>query len=430
MEQVTSKFALATLLVFWISTPLAAQTATQTQAAWREFGQHGGHAVGNGSLPTEWSETKNVSWKTAIPGSGWSSPVVDGNEIWLTTSIDEKRSLRAICINAETGKIDIDVEVFNPEELVAKHARNGHATPTAVLDDEHVYVHFGSYGTAALKRSNGDIVWTNKDTVINHQWGPGSSPVLLDDMVVFNCDGMEQRYVIALNKQTGKPAWKTTRSEKITKGGFFRKAFSTPTIVQINGETKLLSGGANQVTTFDPKTGKEGWSVSYFGYAGVTKPIVADNRAFVTSGYGDGALMAIQISDADGHKSGELLWKTNKGTPIIPSPLVIGSELYMISDNGILSCLDAATGDVHWRERLPGSFASSLTFGDGKLYVSNDKGQTTVLKPSKTEPTKLATNQLDSNIQASPALVNGTIFLRTKTSLYRIEERGSTLRQK
>ncbi|MEO1526395.1 MAG: PQQ-binding-like beta-propeller repeat protein [Planctomycetota bacterium] len=425
MQNHTISAVIATLFMLMSSTAASAnesETSDTSKVSWRQLGAHSGHAIGDKSLPSEWSDTKNVAWKTPIPGSGWSSPIVDGNEIWLTTSIDQQRSLRLLCLDASSGKIRLNVEVFSPDKLVAKHARNGHATPTPVLDDSNVYVHFGSYGTAALDRRTAEILWTNKDTVINHQWGPGSSPVLLDDMVVFNCDGMEQRYVIALNKKAGKQVWKTTRSEKITKGGFFSKAFSTPSIVQVNGQTKLLSGGANQVTTFDPRTGKEGWSVKYFGYAGVTKPIIADGRAFVTSGYGDGSLMAIQLSDAHGHKSGELLWKTNKGAPIIPSPIVVGSELYMVSDNGVLSCVDAATGDVHWRERLSGNYAASITYGDGKLFVHNDKGMTTVFAPSADGFRKLSTNQLDSNIQASPALVDGVIFLRTKKSLYRIEE--------
>lgn len=397
--------------------------AAEKTASWRQLhGRSQGHAVGMGALPTEWSENKNVAWKIPVPGDGWSSPIVDGNEIWLTTAIDTERSLRAVCIDADSGQVRLNVEVFNPKELLVKHDRNGHATPTPVLDDEHVYVHFGSYGTAALKRSNGAIVWTNQNTRINHQWGPGSSPVLLDDMVVFNCDGMQQRYVIALDKTNGKQRWKTSRSEEITKGGFFRKAFSTPSIVEVNGKTVLLSGGANQVTTFDPATGKEGWSVKYYGYAGVTRPVIADGRAFVTSGYGDGTLMAIQLSDSDDKKSGELIWKTNKAVPIIPSPVVVGSELFMVNDTGVLACLDAATGKVHWRERLTGNFAASITFGDGKLFVHNDKGLTTVFEPSAIAFRKLASNQLDSNIQASPALVAGTIYIRTKTSLYRIEK--------
>ena len=394
--------------------------------SWRQFhGSDQGHVVSTESLPVVWSEDENIVWKQSIPGDGWSSPIVDGNDVWVTTAMEDERSLRAICLNADTGEIRLNIEVFKPEKLVEKHDRNGHATPTPVVDDERVYVHFGRYGTAALRRSDGEIIWTNQETKINHQWGPGSSPVLYEGLLVFNCDGMEQRYVVALDGQTGDMRWKSERSEQITKGGHYRKAFSTPLVVSVNNETMILTAGANQATTLDPETGKEHWSINFYGYAGVATPVAADGRAFVTSGYGDGTLMAIQLDDSKEHKSGELLWKIRKGAPIISSPIIVGTELYMVSDSGILSCLNAATGEVHWRERLAGNFAASLTYGDGKLYLHNDQGVTTVVEPSTQSFKELASNQLDSNIQASPAAVNGAMYLRTQKSLYRIELRRS-----
>ena len=390
--------------------------------SWRELGQSGGHAVGSESLPTRWNEEENVSWKVAIPGDGWSSPVVDGGEIWLTTAVEEEKSLRVLSIDAKSGQVQLNVEVFRPDALVAKHARNSHATPTPILDGEHVYVHYGSYGTAALKRSDGEIQWVNKNTVIEHQWGPGSSPILVDDMIVFNCDGMDLRYVIALNKHTGEEVWRTPRSKEITKGGFYKKAFSTPTVAMIEGKPTILSSGANQFTALSPETGAELWSVEYFGYAGVTKPVIANGKAFVTSGYGDGTLLAVELSNKSGQDAAEkVVWSTNRNAPIIPTPIVIGEQLYMASDGGVLTCLDASTGKVHWSERVPGNIASSLTYGDGKLYVSNDRGQTIVYSPSTAEAKKLAVNQLDGNIQATPALVDGVIYLRTEHALYRIE---------
>ena len=398
------------------------QTASSNRSWTQLRGDNQGHAADDVSLPTEWSDKKNVAWKTNIPGNGWSSPVVDNGEIWLTTSIDDQKSLRAVCVDLKSGEIRIDVEVFRPTKFVAKHARNGHATPTPVLDEEHIYVHFGSYGTAALSRKDGSIVWKNQDTVINHQWGPGSSPVLFGDMLVFNCDGMDLRYVTALDKSTGKQVWKTDRTVETKDDGFFRKAFSTPLVTNVNDDQMLLSAGANQVSALMPSSGKEVWNSEFFGYAGVTVPVAAGGRAFVTSGYGDGSIMAIQLDDSENFKSGELVWKTNRNAPIIPTPIVIETELYMVSDNGILSCLDAATGKVNWQNRLPGNFASSLLYGDGKLFVSSDRGETHVIKPSKSQMERLAINQLDSNIQATAALTEDSIIMRTKNSLYRIME--------
>ena len=343
----------------------------------------------------------------------------------MTTSIDHQKSLRAICIKQNSGEIRFNVEVFRPEQFVEKHGRNGHATPTPVLDEDHVYVHFGSYGTAALRRQDASIVWKNQDTIINHQWGPGSSPVLYGDKIVFNCDGMDLRYVIALDKSTGTQVWKTIRSVETKDDGFFRKAFSTPLVVSANDKPVLLTAGANQVSALSTNNGKEIWTEAFFGYAGVTVPVAADSRAFVTSGYGDGSLMAIQLDDSKKHKSGDVIWKTNKNAPIIPTPIVVGKELFMVSDKGILTCLDAATGKVHWRDRLQGNFASSILFGDGKLNVSSDRGETYVIKPSKSKMKGVATNKLDANIQATAALLDDSIFIRTKNSLEQFKDRSS-----
>lgn len=401
--------------------PISIITSSKNDSWPQLRGVSQGHAAEGMKLPTQWSEKDNVTWKINVPGNGWSSPIIDGNEIWLTTSLDDEKSLRAICVDLRNGEIRINVEVFRPKRFVAKHARNGHATPTPVLDDEHVYVHFGSYGTAALAREDGRIVWKNQDTVINHQWGPGSSPVLFDGKLVFNCDGMDLRYVTALDKATGEQVWKTDRSVETQKDGFFRKAFSTPLVTTVNDTPMLLSAGANQVSALTTDSGKEVWNAEFFGYAGVTVPVAADGRAFVTSGYGDGILMAIQLDDSEKFKSGEVIWKTKQNAPIIPTPIAVGDELYMVSDTGILSCLDTATGEVHWRKRLRGNYASSILYGDGKLYVSSDIGETHVIEPSTTEMVLLATNTLDSNIQATAAFAENSIIMRTKNSLYRIE---------
>lgn len=417
MNEISNRFVTCFLAATFVIGLVA--NCGHAQDSWLQLrGQNQGHAVVGATLPGTWSASENIVWKTKIEGLGWSSPVIDGDEIWLTNSIDKERSLRALCLSRKTGEIRIDVEVFNPAKLIAKHDRNSHATPTPVLDKENVYVHFGSYGTAALKRTTGKVLWKNQKTVINHQWGPGSSPILFQNLLVFNCDGMKLRYVVALDKATGKQVWKTDRSIEITKGDFFRKAFSTPSIAKVNNELTLLTGGANQISAFVPADGKEQWSAEYFGYAGVTTPVSDSGRTFVTSGYGDQSLMAIQLDDTADHKSGEIIWSTNRNAPIIPTPIVVGTELYMVSDNGILSCLDAATGKVHWKERLQGGFAASITFGDGKLFLPNDKGVTFVVSPSKESCEIIAKNRLDSNIQATPAIVDNEIFIRTKSSLY------------
>ena len=408
--------------VLWLAISLVCLTnIVSAEDSWRQLrGDNQGHAAAGIKLVSKWSETNNVVWKTDIPGAGWSSPVILDNEVWLTTCVEKDKSLRAICIEKDSGKIRVDVEVFKPRKLIEKHARNSHATPTPVIDDSSVYVHFGSYGTAALDRKTGEIKWKNQKTVIDHQWGPGSSPVLVDDLLVFNCDGRDVRYVIALDTKTGKRAWKTDRTVKITKGPFFEKSFSTPAVTSLDGQRVLLTAGANQFSSLVPTSGKENWSQEFFGYAGVAAPIVANGLAFVASGYGDISLMAVQLDKSEDRKPGELVWTIKRNVPIIPTPIVLGSELYMVSDDGILSCVDSASGKYHWRKRLKGGYAASVTYGDNKLFLPNDKGEVTVVSPSREKCQIIATNRLNGNIQATPALVDDSLFFRTQSSLYRI----------
>ena len=416
------KHSTTAINVTWLGICLLCLTSiVSAEDSWTQLrGDNQGHASAGIKLASEWSETNNVVWKTDIPGAGWSSPVILDNEVWLTTCVEKDKSLRAICVEKDSGEIRVDVEVFKPKKLVEKHARNSHATPTPVIDDSSVYVHFGSYGTAALDRKTGKIKWKNQKTVIDHQWGPGSSPVLVDDLLVFNCDGRDVRYVIALNTETGKRAWKTKRTVKITKGPFFEKSFSTPAVTSLDGQRVLLTSGANQFSSLVPASGKENWSQEFFGYAGVAAPIVANGLVFVASGYGDVSLMAIQLEKSGDRKPGQLVWSIKRNVPIIPTPIVLDSELYMISDDGIFSCFDSATGEYHWRKRLKGKYAASITYGDDKLFLPNDKGEVTVVSPSRKKCQIVATNRLNGNIQATPALVDDSLFFRTQNSLYRI----------
>ena len=380
-----------------------------------------GHSDEAVEIPLRWSEQENVRWKTRIQGSGWSSPVVAGNEVWVTSAIEEERSLRVICLDVKTGKVIHDLEVLRPEELVVKHERNSHATPTPIVADEHVFAHFGTYGTVAIDRATAEIVWKNQEHMLQHQWGPGSSPVLADKLLLFNCDGMEQRYVAAIDVTTGKQAWKSERSVAIDKGGHYRKAFSTPLLMSINDRPAFVSTGANQVSAYDAETGEELWTAQFNGYAAVTMPILAEGLLFVTTGYGDRSLLAIHPETTDEHQAGDIAWSTNRAVPIIPSPIAVAGRIYMVNDSGILQCLDARTGDLHWRQRLPGGFGASPTFAGGRLYFHNDQGSTFVLDPAQEEFHLLATNELDGNIQASLAVADNALFLRTESHVYRID---------
>jgi len=204
------------------------------------------------SLPLTWSEQEHVKWKTAIPGEGWSSPVIEGNQIWTQTALDDGKSLRAVCVDRNSGKIIHDVEVFHVASPAPKHNFNSHASPTPVVENVRVYISYGMYGVACLDAESGKKVWENHELKHDHDKnGPGSSPIIYRDLFILNCDGTEERFVAALNKQTGKLVWKTDRSNVINKAGEFKKAYHTPLIITVNGRDQLVSMGAYRVSGTD-----------------------------------------------------------------------------------------------------------------------------------------------------------------------------------
>lgn len=414
---------LALVLIYAFTIGSQADDSNSGKPAWSQFrGPNDGKATEDAKFETSWTQSKNIAWKVAIPGSGWSSPVVDNKEVWLTTCLEESKSLRALSYDTNSGEKLLDIEVFKPSRLLKKHARNSHATPTPVLDEKNIYVHFGSYGTAAIERSTGKILWSNENTKIDHQWGPASSPILHKNLLIFNCDGRDKRYVVALDKISGKQVWKLKRSAEIDKGPFFEKFFSTPLLVSTGNQQVLLSAGANQFSSINPDTGRELWSHEYFGYAGVAAPVASSGIAIVASGYGDVSLTAISLDEsATGHELGAEIWRSVRNMPIIPTPLIIGNELYAISDSGILSCLELKTGKLNWKKRLKGEFAASPVYGGGNIYLSNNLGETFVIQPSPEKHKQISVNKLDSNIQSTPSLFDGSIYVRTSKYLYRIQ---------
>ncbi len=377
---------------------------------WPQFrGPEGqGHSVVK-SLPLQWSETSaNIAWRTPLAGLGWSSPVHAAGRIWLTTS-EGGTSFRAVCLDAATGRELHNVEVFKREAPLKIHGKNSHASPTPVLEDGRVYVHFGTYGTACLS-GEGKILWKTQ-IPYEHVHGPGGSPVVHAGLLILTCDGGDRQFVLALDKKTGAERWRAPRPESTGK----RFSFCTPLLIEFKGRTQLVDPGANGVTSYDPATGRTLWDVRYpGGYSVVPRPVFGHGLVFVGTGYDSPTLLAIK---ADG--SGTTAWKLVKGAPLNPSPLLIGDELYLVSDGGIASCLDAKTGAVHWQERLGGNFSASPLFAAGRIYALDENGATTVLEPGKTFK-KLGRNELKGRTLASPAPLEGALLLRTDTQLLRI----------
>ena len=393
---------------------LAAQLVLAAED-WPQFRGPGGqgHSSETG-LPIEWSETKNVAWKVPVPGRGWSSPVVAGGRVWLTsaTNVQRDTSLRLMAFEAETGKPALDVEVFRVRGTDLLNPKNSHASPTPIVDGDRVYVHFGAQGTAAVSTS-GTVLWKTR-LQYESQHGNGGSPELAGDVLVINCDGFDQAFVAALDKNTGKVRWRRDRREPHS------QAYSTPLAIQAGDRAQVVSVGAFTASSYDVQTGKELWRVSYAdGFSNVPRPVYGAGLVFIATGFNQPSLLAVRPDGTGDVTKSHVAWKLSRGAPLTPSPIVVGDALYLVSDNGIASCVDARTGEVRWQQRFGHAYSASPVFADGRLYFTDEEGRTTVLAPG-TNATPLAVNALDGGTLASMAVSGRAFFIRTVTHLYRI----------
>ncbi len=397
------------------ATTLLFVAGTLTAGDWPEFrGPTGqGHAESQ-ELPVSWSETRNIVWKTPIPGLGWSSPVIGEGKLWLTAATEEGRSLRAIAIDPEGGHILHNVELFRFEEPPKINNKNSYASPTPLLEPGRVYVHFGTQGTAALT-SSGVVLWKTQELRYYHRHGSSGSPALSGDLLLINCDGYDVQYVAALDKNTGEIRWKTYRGDAA-------HAYATPLVISAGGRKQLVSPGADRAVAYDAETGEELWWIRYKGgFSTVPRPVFGHGLVYITSGFFKPVLFAVRPDGRGDVTKSHVAWTYQRGVPLTPSPLLVGDELYLVSDNGIASCVDAKTGEQIWRARLEGKYSASPVLAGGRIYFLNESGLATAIAPGR-EFEKLATSQLDGRSLASMAVVDGAIYLRSDTHLYRIED--------
>jgi outer membrane protein assembly factor BamB len=381
-------------------------------------------------LPLRWSETENVKWKVPIPHRGWSTPVVMGGQVWLTTATLDGEDFFAICIDAETGRVRFNERLLhadNPEPL--GNDVNCYASPSPAIEPGRVYVHFGRYGTACLDTATCKVLWERRDLACRHFRGPGSSAILFEDLLVLTFDGVDVQYLAALDKKTGRTVWKTDRSTvwddldaqgKPTREGDFRKAFSTPLVIDAGGKPQMISLGAKAAFAYDPRTGRELWKIHHAGHSSAPRPVFGNGLVFVTTGHGKTELWAVRVDGQGDVTDSHVAWKADRGVPLTPSPLLVGDLLYVVGDDGTATCLEAATGKQVWRERIGGNYAASPVYADGRMYFFNQQGKANVLKAGRAFEV-LATNTLEAGCMASPAVSGKALFVRTKTHLYRIE---------
>ncbi|MBL8170048.1 MAG: PQQ-binding-like beta-propeller repeat protein [Acidobacteria bacterium] len=413
-----------------VSFSLLAQAADN----WPQFrGPDGtGHSDAR-DLPLTWSETQNVVWKTAIHDRGWSSPVIYGNQVWLTTASKDGRQLYALCLDRETGRIMRDMKLFDVAQPQYAHPFNTYASPTPVIEAGRVYITFGSPGTACIDTKTFKVVWERRDFECNHFRGSGSSPVLFRNLLLMHFDGSDHQFVVALDKRTGKTIWQTKRSidfqdldknGKPAAEGDMRKAFATPHVAQINGRWEMISLGAKAAYSYDPFTGKELWRVEERAqHSASTRPVLGHGMIFFPTGFSAGQLFAVKTGGNGLITDTHVAWKFKRSVSNKPSILLIDDLIYMVSDTGIVSCLEAKTGAQVWQQRIGGEFSASPVYADGKLWFFSEDGKTTVIKPGRAFE-RLAENQLADGFLASPAIAGKAFFLRTRTHLYRIEKKS------
>lgn len=372
-------------------------------------------------LPLTWSETENVVWKTPIHDSGWSSPVVWGNQIWLTTATDDGKQSYVLCVDRQSGKILRDLKLFDNEKPEDTRKFNSFASPTPVIETGRVYVHFGSYGTACLDTKTAEVLWTRRDLPCIHWRGPGSSPILFENLLILVFDGYDQQYVVALDKTSGKTVWKKDRTVDYgTDDGDIKKAYTTPLVIEAAGRLQLVCPTSKATEVLDPRTGEELWQVRYQGFSTASRPMFGHGMVYLNAGFSTNEMLAVRPDGSGDVTDTHVVWHARKGIPSAPSSLLIGDLIFCIDDNGVASCLDAKTGTVVWTQRIGGKSYASPIFADGRIYTFNFEGKTTVIAPER-EYKELAVNQLADGFRSSPAVAGKSLFLRTEKNLYRIE---------
>jgi outer membrane protein assembly factor BamB len=384
---------------------------------WPQFRGPGGQGVSAAQgLPLEWSESKNIAWKVPVAGAGWSSPVIGGGRVWLTTY--DQGSMRAVAFDLETGKELVNAEVFKLRSSEPINEKNSRATPTPVLDGDRVFVHFGAEGTAALTTA-GQLIW-KAQFAYSSQHGSGGSPIVFGDLVIVSADGPDAAYLVALDKATGKQRWRAWKRRP------WDQAYSTPLAIKVGERDEIVSVGAYHAGAYDPSTGKEIWGVNYpEGFSNVPRPVFGAGFVFITTGFQQPVLMAVRPDGAGDVTRTHVAWTLPRGAPLTPSPLIVGEELYIVNDAGIAICLDAKTGVPIWAQRLSGPHSASPVFADGRIYFLSEEGVTTVIAPGR-EFRVLATNRLDGTTYASMAVSAGSFVVRSDRHLYRIGPAKST----
>lgn len=446
-----------------MATVMASLLAFQVAVAgdWGQFrGPTGQGTADAQGVPLHWTATDQVEWKVELPGQGWSSPVIVSDRLYLTTAVPQgvvaddaatigadKRvskenaarstgkkkanegkkgavqlpySLRTLCLDVQTGATIWETEVFHQDAAAPKiQSKNSHASPTPLVAGDAIYVHFGHLGTACLDL-DGRIVWRNASIQYKPVHGNGGTPVLADGKIFFSVDGSQQAFVVALDAATGDELWRFDRESVANK----KFSFCTPTVIDVSGRRQLISPGSDAVHALDPDNGSLLWKVTYDGYSVVPKPVYDGKYVFVCTGFDSPSLLAIRPDGSGDVTESHVAWIKKQAVPKTPSLILADEKLFMISDNGIGTCLNAESGELVWRERIGGEFSASPILAEGHIYLTNEDGKTTIIKADDKFEI-VSENPVNERVLASLAVDDGVIILRSDKHLYRIKASGN-----
>lgn len=426
--------------------PISVAPIGVARADWPQFrGPQGdGHAPTD-RLPTTWNALRNIAWETEVSGRGWSSPVVTGNSIWLTTAEqtalpENERAEKlakhkygelefqthglvtayAVELDVRDGRILRRVELLKAESPAPIHSVNSYASPTPIFDQGRLYCHFGSLGTVAFDTKSGQVIW-RAQFAVEEITGPGGSPALWRDRLIIACDGVDAQYVVAVDARTGAVMWKTPRP-KIDAEGKHRRAFSTPLVIEHAGRQQVISTGAQWVVSYDPETGREWWRVNYGdGHAVVPRPVFHDGVVYICTGYMKPQLWAIRVDGTGDVSETHVVWRYDRQVPEVSSPIIVGSEIYFVSVLGVATCLDARTGTQLWQKRLGGNHGASPIASGDRIYFTSQEGDTTIVRAGR-EFQEIGQNHLNGLILSSPAVHDKALVIRSSERVYCIRE--------
>jgi outer membrane protein assembly factor BamB len=396
-------------------------------AYWNQFrGPNGDGDAKSANLPLKFSEKQNLTWKTPVPGKAWSSPVVMDEKVWLTNAEPDGFKMWALQIDWNTGSLLKKILVFENEEPQYCHPMNSYGTPTPVIYDGRVFVHFGTHGTAALDAQSGQVLWKRRDFKCDHFRGAAASPIAFNDSLIVHFDGHDLQYIVCLDQKNGKTRWKKEREYDFkTDNGDRKKAYCTPSVITHNGRQELISPGAVATESRNPKTGELYWTVRTGGMNASSRPIYRHGHVYVFCGMG--SMSAIRPGGSGDVDKTHVTWTRRKVVPKKSSPLLLGNYLYMVSDEGVASCNNPKTGEVHWAERLgvKGQCASSPIHANGKIYSFSSDGDCVIFKPDPSGLQIVSRNKLPDGCMASPAVVGDSLLVRTKQNLYRFDRHNA-----